>query len=221
MVGDRGCVVGGRSPNQARLEEGEWAALDRWADVVARRLATRSGFDEHVARDVKQAALLALCEESRQAQSLRIRSTKAWVRCVMKRGFHDIHRGRPGACGPARCPQVGDLDDLPSPGRDGPEARATRRDLMQEAERLLGSLPPPHREIACRRFREDWSRREVIAWLRLWRPVGEECARKLLRQTNRMLWALGHGVDVRGRWPGRFSPKRNRFLRTPLPPLRD
>ena len=82
--------------------------------------------------------------------------------------------------------------------RDSPEHQAIRRDLQRAAIQWIEHLPAPFRQIARLQIIHGRSRREVAQWLMLWRPIGEEEARRLMKRTHSCLRRLS-SVGVRDR----------------------
>ena len=90
----------------------------------------------------------------------------------------------------------------------------------EEAMRALAfaqRIPRPYSMIAALQAAGQ-SRREILAVLRGWRPIGPDELRRLIKHTHVMLRACDRGEDPQAVWPWRYSPKRNSWLRTPPPP---
>lgn len=210
--GRRSMGTQGKTRHPAAQSWQGWAAEARRGAV---RLARRMGLSDP--EDLAQEAL-ARCLAAIRGGTV-IERPGAWIEGSLKRLALEEHRRRlqPGPSG-RRVEDPLEVAGISSP-RPGPMEEASLREVPLLATRWLGSLPPPFREIAALQYLADRTRREVSAWLRAWRPVGEEEVRRLLTQTHAMLRALGTGENLTLRWRSAFTPKRNRWLTTPPPPV--
>jgi RNA polymerase sigma factor (sigma-70 family) len=202
--------------DQAR--EREWHRLRLDAVRSAARLAARQGWDDHVADDLAQEALMMRLWDARRTQA--IRSPSAWLERVLRRLAADEARRRAAlpAPAPGRFVEEGATERTGSGRSVDPEAQVVLSDVWASAPDLLGVLPPPCREIASLQYLRSWSRREILCWLQGWRSTSEGEFRRLLVRSHAMLRALGLSKSPRAVWPAGWT-KENRWRRIPPPHL--
>jgi DNA-directed RNA polymerase specialized sigma24 family protein len=165
-----------------------WMVLWRLVMVAARRIAPRTEAEDLagetalrfleaggalVGRASLQAPLAALVR--RVAMNIHFRSlAKRWRRRAIA----------------LRLAARGDGSRLVEPvSRATPAAIAELADEVAALLRAAGSLPPPFRQIALRRL-DGATLSEVTAFLRAWRPIGSDEARRLWRLTTNLLQSI-------------------------------
>ncbi len=128
---------------------------------------------------------------------------------------------RDGVPGDARGTPIQALaqDALPQSQAADPSEAAAESEAVALARTFVDLLPPPQRQIARLRYLEGAPTRAIRQWLRIWRPVGDDEARRMVKRTYAMLRALGEGKNLREQWPLAFHAGRNRWLTTPPPPF--
>ena len=199
-----------------RVDSGEgtlWAALStrthRRARILARNLRGPLSSD-----DLAQEALLRLIRARRRGSD--VRSPEVWLDRVMRRVAGQARRRERERMLVMRIGIESRDQDREAETAAGPETGVILKDLMDHFRRRLAELPPPCREIAELRYIEGWRRDQVIAWLRIWRPIGREEARRQLKRTLRAIRALGNDAAeprlVRG------AGRKNAWSATPAPP---
>jgi len=108
-----------------------------------------------------------------------------------------------------------------------PETSAELADLWTTFESRLIELPPPFQQILWLQYVAGWTRKEVIRWLQLWRPISDRQAERLLddaRSVLRGLFARSMDHDTvasKGRRRCRDSAiaRYSRFFSAPPPPF--
>jgi DNA-directed RNA polymerase specialized sigma24 family protein len=188
-----------------------WDEIAQAAHGAAIQWGAAHGFDAATSADFAQEALLRLHRRV-------VQHPRAWFRRVFVSIASRAARGRADLpLGSTSEPtDECDLDLLESSERDGPLAILICRDALS----LIDRLPPPYREIARLQYAYGWGWREVAAWLQVWRPsVGPDACRRAIRTTHVLLRAVGRGIDPAVAWPGRFFPRKNRWIGTPPPPF--
>ena len=215
-----------KEPEHRRFERGEahrlprppegwnWDALVRSFQVDARNWLRRRGHTEAEAGDFAQEALFRLCREV--SKGINIRFPRAWVRRVFASLARESSRGRASAPLPPR------FDARAYVSRELWLRAATQLPEQLVAERelavwYLSHLPQPHRRIAyCESI--GFNRREIVAHLQSWRPIGEAEARRLIVKSKKMLKVIRSGRKLHEEWPRVFS-RKNPWKGIPPPQL--
>jgi DNA-directed RNA polymerase specialized sigma24 family protein len=201
-------------------QSGPWGETDpgevaRIAHHLAVRAIPRGNGDSAMAEDLAQESLLRLHRSLLLGRS--ITNLDGWLRRVVKNLAVDQVRaaGRRITC------NMEDRETQMIPSKvHAPGDHAAILELWQAAPELFALLPPPWKQVARLQYLELWTRREIIAWLCLWRPVAVETCRGILRQTHGMLRAIGREDDLRTEWPRRYSGRMNPWFSPPPPPVK-
>jgi RNA polymerase sigma factor (sigma-70 family) len=183
------------------------------------RLASRLGWDAQLSEDVAQEAVLRLWVAIDDGK--RVESPEAWIKGAIRRIYSNRMRGARGELRRllARSSDTF-LERVAASLWADPERQATLCELSARLPALLWRLPPPCRQIALLQHAQGSSRAEVIAFLRGWRPVGTDEARRLIKLTHAMLRALGRDEDPSALWPQTSGRKKSPWLTTPPPQIR-
>lgn len=199
-----------------------WDALSESAHERARVRAWRRRLSVDESTDVAQDALAELVRLDRLRRGPD--NPVGWLFCAIDRRVIDRIRRRSaghdvGVWNAVSIDATADSYALDSNVAD-PAVAAETHDEARIALAWLFDLPAPYRQIATAQCLRDWSRREIIAWLQSWRPVGLGCCRRLIDRTHELLRAMGDGgTTPRARWPKRFTPDTNPWMCSPPPPL--
>ncbi len=209
------CQLG--DPTSKVISNSGWDDMAIAALSTARAWCRRRHLGLQEAEDLAQEGIVRMLEAGFRGET--ILNPRAWWWRVFTSMAGDAIRGR--ADRPFRPAQERsggiDFEDGEQRHLVPPDEDAARREMLDVAPALIGSLPPPYREIARLQYLAGWSRRDVGAWLNGWHPLGEEARRKLLRGAHEMLRAIGRGVDPVLVWPGRYDPRKNAWHRYPPP----
>lgn len=203
----------GLKPRSESWKPWDWHWISHVAVTLAARLSWRGGVRDALAvDDLAQEALARLWEAVRAGE--RVEFAEAWLRGTMIHLLVDRARGATGG--------LHHLDDeaplFASADRFAdPVECATMHEMSERASAFLERLPLPDRQIAILQYVHGWPRREVAAWLRGWRPVGQEETRRLFRRCHAMLAAIGRGENPRCRWASCWTKGKNPWLTTPPP----
>jgi len=211
----------GKGSGDGREGEPRWDGVLKQVRPAVSRLAARYRLGPHAVDDVLQQALWKLLRAKQRGHV--VRRSRAWLIKTARHVLADWATREHSEVGPTHHAQASaqemGLDQLEG-AEMSPADAAILRDLWGQAPTLIKLLPPPYRQIAEVKYLSTTvpTNREVIAWLRSWRPVGEERCRTMMRVTNHMLRAVGRGEDLRTRWPDAFL-KKNPWSATPPPPF--
>ncbi|MCI0657754.1 MAG: sigma-70 family RNA polymerase sigma factor [Acidobacteria bacterium] len=200
------------------MGQGDGALEPDWGRIRTLALWTASRFerDRHLAEDVAQDAAVRLWLAVRAG--VPVRRHEDWIRgtvrnlCLDEAAKDELltaSRARP-------C----NLDLVEGASWADPENRAILTDLWSAAPVLLRGLPPPCAEIATLQIILEWTREEIIDWMRAWRPVGREECRRQLKRTHRMLRGLARGELPPLAFRSAVVGLKNRWATTPPPPFR-
>jgi DNA-directed RNA polymerase specialized sigma24 family protein len=165
-----------------------WRQHAQEAQRQAARLLRLRGGDPLAAGDLSQEALLRLWGAQQRGES--IPSPGPWLVGTMRHLLADWAREALACPSTDRLtPGNGELLADPDPRADV-VGQAVLRDLWVYAPGLFERLPPPLRQIATLQYLSGWTRRDIVAWLRRWRPIGKEEARKQIKRTHRALVSI-------------------------------
>jgi len=181
----------------ARTEAKRWAPIKSEQDAIVQEAVFRIYVGIHERRWRKLATKVA-----------------ALTRVITRHAAIDrLRRGN-------RTPRSLDEPDAPAPSATdiGPADAAELSDLTERLRDACAELPRPQAQIAALRLDGGATRRRVAAYLHAWRGVGPHEARRLDRETTTMLRMAMQGVDLRTRFPRKFSNK-NPWNTAPPPPL--
>lgn len=142
----------------------------------------------------------------------------AWLGAAIRHRSADMARRAPLDRPSLEAAPEGPAEPLDESRGADPASAAALTDLWEQAPALLAALPPPFRQIAVLQFLEGWTRKEIARWLRRWRPIGWEEARRLITEGHRQIRSLGGpSQGPCGRLAG-LDPKENPWRTTPPPP---
>lgn len=107
-------------------------------------------------------------------------------------------------------------------------SRSGERPLIRDAQNALAvrvatairSLPPPYMEISTLKLVVGWSKCRLVEFLKRWRPIRDDEACRLIKQSTLMLRAAVTGGEAVELWPRRYNRKVNRWYDTPPPSLK-
>jgi RNA polymerase sigma-70 factor (ECF subfamily) len=117
-------------------------------------LAWRLVRDRELAEEATQNASLSLLCNLHRFDPERCRRAKSWLARVLVNCAIDQIRRRRRALPP--------LDfDPPARSGGGPDELAQRRDQAEHLRRLLGGLPPRHREVLILRFEQELTYKQI------------------------------------------------------------
>ena len=201
-------------PNDADWT-GSRADVDRWLVARARLLCGRYRLPRSLAEDLAQATWVrSLHNPGTPSNSIVI---KAWLTVALDREIKDRLRRR------SRRPTVSAESEESALGaqsgrEDDPAALAERDDLVSVLGEVIDAFPRPYCNILELAYLRGWTRRQVETWLREWRPIGPDEARRLYSMARRLLGrAFTPDGDIRA--PVCGLPKENAWTTTPSPPF--
>ena len=92
---------------------------------------------------------------------------------------------------------------------EDPQELCERAEAFDLALQRIRRAPPPLREILLLRISYSWTRRQIVAWLRSWRPISVHEAERLVDKAHD--WFLR---------TGRPQLRENPWISIPPPPVR-
>lgn len=210
----------GTVPPVLPSDDEAWLRIRRVAIERARHL-TRGSQGIGDPEDLAHEALLRLLAAYRTGR--RIDRPEAWLDGTLRHLILDRLRGQPHA-GWSRS-SVSDSNPANQQSGDDawsdPQQAAMLRELWASAPRSFASMPAPHDHVAALRFLHGWERRRIVRFLLDWRPIGKEEAKRLIARTDALVRGMGDDRIPRVGTAGTRRRRKNPWLATQPPPLRD
>lgn len=205
-------IRGSASPLRASLD---WPAISEEATRLANKWRRACHFRDHSAEDLAQEAMLRLYVYWDRGGS--VLSTSAWLDVVLRRIVADAYRREHMTIGsrPEGLCWSFTADSAPEP-----EGRAVLSETWDTAERFVENMAPPYRQIAELQYFRTCTRKQIIRYLQVWRPISQDEARRLIARTHFLLARLGRSLAT-GAWQGASSTasRKNPWSATPPPPV--